>query len=305
MHLSIVIPLYNEEPIAPVLFERLRETLIGITDNFEIIFIDDGSTDNTLKALLDLKNKEKRIRVIELSRNFGHQAAYTAGLNQAKGQYVVMLDGDLQDPPGLISEMYAKITSDEFDIVFAQRVARGEKLLKRVVTKLFHWIFNRLSDMDITHDVGNFCIMNRNALNSLLELNERSRYLPGLVSSIGFKKGYVSYQRPERESGDTKMNFSRLMLLAFDAIFSFSKLPLKLSWIIGMIGILLSLTGAGVVIYKKIVGVAITGWTSTMLSIFFLGSVQLFFLGILGEYVFRIFIETKDRPIYIIRKLHE
>ncbi len=305
MHLSIVIPLYNEEKVVPLLYDRVKKSIADITDDFELIFIDDGSRDETLNKLLELKTTEKRIRIIELSRNFGHQAAYTAGLNQAKGQYVVMLDGDLQDPPEVISEMYAKIISEEFDIVFAQRIARGEKLLKRVVTKLFHWIFNRLSNMDITHDVGNFCIMNRNALNSLLELNERSRYLPGLVSSIGFKKGYVSYQRPERESGDTKMNFSRLMLLAFDAIFSFSKLPLKLSWIIGIIGILLSLTGASVVIYKKIVGVAITGWTSTMLSIFFLGSVQLFFLGILGEYVFRIFIETKDRPIYIIRKLHE
>lgn len=305
MEISVVIPLYNEESIIPELFERTISSLKSITGDFEIICIDDGSTDKTLTGLLSFHKKDRRFKVLELSRNFGHQAAYTAGLNYAKGEYVVMLDGDLQDPPELIPEMYNKITNENLDIICGKRTGRKENLTKKIFIKLFHFIFKRLSRFKTSADTGNFSIMNRDATDALISLKEKNRYIPGLRYFIGFNQGFLEYDRPGRKGGKAKMGFIKLTKLAFDAIFSFSKLPIKLSLIIGTIGIILSLAGTGIVIYKKIIGVAITGWTSQMLSMYFFGSVQLFFLGILGEYVFRIFIETKDRPIYIIRKMHE
>jgi len=305
MEISVVIPLYNEENIIPELLQRTISALEPVTEDFEIICIDDGSTDSTLAGLLSFHNKDKRLRVLELSRNFGHQAAYTAGLAYTKGEYVVMLDGDLQDPPELVPEMYKKIREEGLDIVYGKRTGRKESLYRKIFIKVFHYIFKRLSRIDKPADTGNFSIMNRAATDALLSLREKNRYIPGLRCFIGFNQGYLEYERSKRKTGKAKMGFVKLTKLAFDAIFSFSRLPIRLSLIIGTMGILLSLTGTGIVIYKKIIGVAITGWTSEMLSMYFFGSVQLFFLGILGEYVFRIFIEAKNRPIYIVRKVHE
>ncbi|MBU0764399.1 MAG: glycosyltransferase family 2 protein [Bacteroidetes bacterium] len=305
MEVSIVIPLFNEEELVSILYERTISALTKITDDFEIVFVDDGGTDNTLNNLLTIRKTDSRVKVLELSRNFGHQAAYTAGLNVAKGAYVVMLDGDLQDPPEVIQKMYAKIKEEDFDIIYGKRTDRHENIAKKLTIKIFHYVFNRMNRLHAPADVGNFSVISRPALDAFLRLNEKNRYLPGLRYYIGFKQGCIEYERPERFSGRPKMGFLKLLRLASDAVFSFSKLPIRLSLLIGTIGILLSLTGAGIVFYKKITGVAITGWTSTMLGMFFFGSVQLFFLGILGEYVFRIFIETKDRPVYFIRKFYE
>jgi dolichol-phosphate mannosyltransferase len=305
MVLSLVIPLYNEEDLIASVFQRTTEALAKITADFEIICVNDGSTDKTLSLLIDAHHKDSRFKVVELSRNFGHQAAYTAGLSVAKGEFIAMMDGDLQDPPELIAEMYQKITTDDLDIVYGKRNKRREKLPKRLLIKLFHRIFRYLSAINAPANVGNFSIMNRKALHAFLGLQEKNRYLPGLRYFIGFKQGSVSYDRPDREIGEAKMNFTRLACLAFDAIFSFSKLPIKLALVFGTFGLLFSLLGAGVVIYKKIIGVAITGWSSTMLTLFFFGSVQLFFLGILGEYIYRIYKETQNRPIYFIRNYYD
>lgn len=304
IELSLVIPVFNEEDLIDLLFEKTTEALETITPDFEIICVNDGSNDNTLPKLLACRQKDKRFKVVELSRNFGHQAAYTAGLNHAKGKYIVMMDGDLQDPPEVIKEMYQKINAEELDVVFGSRTERKESFLKRTFIKLFHRIFNRLSNINAPKNVGNFSIMNRNALQAFLNLNEKNRYLPGLRFFIGFKQGFVEYSRPDREIGDAKMNFTRLLKLALDAIYSFSKVPIKICIIIGLLGILFSVAGGAIVIVKKIMGEAITGWTSTMLSIYFIGSVQLLFLGILGEYIHRIFVETQNRPIFIVRKFH-
>ncbi|HBS88691.1 MAG: hypothetical protein A2W91_18795 [Bacteroidetes bacterium GWF2_38_335] len=303
--ISAVIPLFNEEKIIPLLLDRTAESLKKITDDFEIICVDDGSSDSTLSELLEYRKKEPRVKAIELSRNFGHQAAYTAGLEYSKSGFVVMMDGDLQDPPELIPEMYRKLTEEDFDIIYGKRKTRKEKLPKRLSIRIFHKFFRHSTKLKAPENVGNFSIMNRKALDALLKLREKNRYLPGLRYYIGFNQGEVEYDRPDREIGQAKMNVFKLTRLAFDAIFSFSKLPIKLSLVIGMIGIFISLVGAGVVIYKKIIGDAVTGWTSTMLGMFFFGSVQLFFLGILGEYIFRIFIETKDRPNYFIKDIYE
>lgn len=305
MVLSLVIPLYNEEALIAAVFQRTTEALAKITADFEIICVNDGSADKTLDLLIDAHQKDSRFKVVELSRNFGHQAAYTAGLSLAKGEYIAMMDGDLQDPPELLAEMYQKLTNDDLDIVYGKRNKRKEKLPKRLLIKTFHQVFKSLSSINAPANVGNFSVMNRKALQAFLSLQEKNRYLPGLRYFIGFKQAYVSYNRPDREIGEAKMNFTRLARLAFDAIFSFSKLPIKLALVFGTFGLLFSLFGAGVVVYKKIIGVAITGWSSTMLTLFFFGSVQLFFLGILGEYIYRIYKETQNRPVYFIRNYYD
>ncbi len=303
--ISIVIPFYNEEKIIVDLLTETIEALSYISENYEIICIDDGSDDNTLQKLTTFNKNNNRIKVLELSRNFGHQAAYTAGLHYAKGEYVVMMDGDFQDPPKLIPDMYKKIKNEDFDIIYGKRTRRNEKLQKKLFINLFHYIFSNINKSKDLVNVGNFSIMNRYALNAFLKLNEKSRYLPGLRYYIGFKQSFIKYERPDRHNGKSKMSFIKLSSLALDAIFSFSKLPIRLSLFIGIIGIILSITGTIIVLVKNTMGVAITGWTSIMLSMYFFGSVLLFFLGILGEYVFRIFIETKNRPTYIVRKFYK
>ncbi len=299
--ISIIIPLYNEEHNVELLINRTIDTINKLNVESEIICIDDGSSDNTLSKLLDLQKTSSIIKIIQLSRNFGHQAAYIAGLKESKAKYTVMIDGDLQDPPELIAELYNKIILDKLDIVYAKRNKREEKFLKHLLIQIFHKLFSNITSVKAPANVGNFSIIKRNALDALLSLPEKNIYLPGLRFYIGFKQGFVEYNRSDRKA-DESLSTTKLFKLAFDAIFSFSKIPIKISLIIGTIGILFSFIGGIIVIYKKIIGVAITGWTSEMLVLFFFGSVQLFFLGILGEYVFRIFIETKDRPLYFIKK---
>jgi polyisoprenyl-phosphate glycosyltransferase len=303
--ITLVIPLFNEEQIIETLYERTTEALSLITSDFEIICVNDGSTDATLEKLFYYNQKDKRFKVLELSRNFGHQAAYTAGLNYAKGDYVVMMDGDLQDPPELIIDLYKKITVENLDVVFGSRKERHETFIKRNLIIMFHSIFSRMSSVKAPKNVGNFSIMNRSALNAFLNLNEKNRYLPGLRFFIGFKQGFVEYSRPDREVGKEKMNFSKLLKLSLDAIFSFSNLPIKICLYVGILGILFSIIATVIVLVKKLTGDAITGWTSILVSIYFIASVQLLFLGIIGEYIHRIFVESQNRPIYIVREFHE
>lgn len=300
---SLVIPVYNEEEVLPELIERLVHSL-KFAENYEIIFVNDGSSDNTFSILFKAKKENKNIKIINLSRNFGHQAAFTCGINFAKGDFIVMMDADLQDPPELIPEMFKKMKETDSDIIYAQRLERNETFFKRKIIWMFHKIFEKLSQNN-QGDTGNFSIMNRKAINAFLSLNEKNRYLPGLRYFIGFKQDFVQYKRNDRQKGKAKMSFWKLVALAFDAIFSFSKLPLRIALILGILCFMISLIGISIVIYKKIIGEAITGWTSTMLSILFLGSVQLIFLGILGEYIYRIYKETQNRPIYIVKDYYE
>jgi len=304
MIISAIIPLYNEEDIIDELHQRVLNAMTKTGDDFEVIYVDDGSTDNTLPILLDYHQKDSRFKVLELSRNFGHQAAYTAGLNVATGDYVCMLDGDLQDPPELIPGMYKKLSKENYDIVYGKRISRKEKATKRFFIHLFHRVFSFINNVGAPDNVGNFGMMNHKAKEAFLMLKEKNRYLPGLRYFIGFRQTALEYERPERFKGKAKMNISTLMHLAFDALFSFSKLPLKLAFVFGFTGLGLSLIGIVVVIIKKITGVAITGWTSMMLSLFFFGSVILIFLGVIGEYIFRIYKETQNRPVYFIRNYH-
>jgi glycosyltransferase involved in cell wall biosynthesis len=303
--ISLVIPVYNEEVLIFELFDRVQKSMESIGTDFEVIIVDDGSSDSTLEKLEKCNGMDKRFKILALSRNFGHQAAYTAGLSYAKGDYVAMMDGDLQDPPELIKEMYDKAVNEGIDVVYGRRNERNEKLVKRLFIKLFHSIFIRLSKLENIKQVGNFSIMSKRALSAFLSLQEKNRYLPGLRAFIGYKQGFVNYSRPDRAQGEAKMSMYKLVTLALDAFFSFSSLPVKICLYSGMIGIILIFLVLVYVLIGKLTGLAPIGWSSIILSIYFIGSVQLLSIGILGEYVYRIYKETQNRPIFLVNKFIE
>ena len=303
--LSLIIPLYNEENLVDELIARCLAALQQAADDFEIICVDDGSTDRTLEKLLAHHGRDGRVKVLVLSRNFGHQSAYTAGLTYAKGDCIAMMDGDLQDPPELIPAMVAKLTADNLDVVFGKRIQREEQWPKRQLIGLFHWLFQRvLRNQDIQNS-GNFSVFSRRVAQALLALQEKNRYLPGLRFFVGFKQGYLEYRRPDRHDGAAKMNLKMLARLAFDAFFSFTDLPLKVCLYTGILGAIIFFLALCITVTTKFLGLVPMGWSSTVLSIFFFGSVQLVFIGILGEYVYRIYRETQNRPIFIVREYIE
>ncbi|MDD2570473.1 MAG: glycosyltransferase family 2 protein [Bacteroidales bacterium] len=304
IELSLVIPLFNEADLVHELVRRSVAALAEITPDFEILFVDDGSRDETLSRLLDIRQTEPRIKVIELSRNFGHQAAFTAGLTFASGNYIAMMDGDLQDPPEVIGEMYRKLTSGNIDVVYGKRTNKTGTIQGKWSKFLFHKTFKRISGFPDIENVGNFSLLNRPALESLLKFSESTRYLPGLRRFIGFRQEHVEYTRDERYSGKSKMRFSDLLSLSSDAIFSFSRLPVRLCLFLGLTGIVVFFLAGLYTLIAKIAGFAIIGWSSTLLSIYFLGSIQLTFLGILGEYVFRIYRESQRRPLFLVKQFY-
>ena len=301
---SLIIPVYNEEALIDELASRSVKAVESFTANYEILFINDGSTDSTLPKLIEARKRFSRIKIVDLSRNFGHQAAFTAGLELAMGNCVAMMDGDLQDPPELLAQMYHKIKEEGFDIVSGKRLGRKGKRL-RITTNLFHAFFKKVAGMDDMENSGNFSMLNRAAVNALVQMKESIRYLPGLRTFIGFNQGFVEYVREDRMGGEPKMTFSMLMVLGADAIFSFSKFPIKVCLYLGMIGTVVFMFAGMYVLIAKILGFALTGWSSTVLSIYFLGSIQLIFLGVVGEYVYRIYKESQNRPIYLVKKFYD
>ncbi|MFA5329157.1 MAG: glycosyltransferase family 2 protein [Prolixibacteraceae bacterium] len=301
---SLIIPVYNEENLIDELSDRSVKAIESFTSNYEILFINDGSTDSTLQKLIDVHKKYTRIRIVDLSRNFGHQAAFTAGLELTLGNYVAMMDGDLQDPPELLAEMYHKITNEGFDIVSGKRLGSKSKRL-RIATNLFHKLFRKIAGMDEMQNTGNFSILNRAAVNAMVRMKETNRYLPGLRFFIGFSQGYVEYVREARVGGEPKMTLGKLMVLATDAIFSFSKFPIRICLILGTLGTVIFMCAGIYVLIAKIFGFAVIGWSSTVLSIYFLGSIQLVFLGVVSEYVYRIYKESQNRPIYLVKKFYD
>ena len=303
--LSIVIPIYNEEGLIDDLVKRTVSALEGFVSDYEIIFVDDGSEDQSLKLLLNWRNKNKNIKVLSLSKNFGHQAAFTAGLEHASGEIVGMMDGDLQDPPELFGEMYRKITEEDNDIISGTRTGRKGKSSRHFFTFLFHLLFRNIAVIQNMENTGNFSMMKREAVDALLRMKEKVRYLPGLRSFIGFKQGFVEFVRDERSEGEPKMSLSKLFILATDAIFSFSRFPIKFCLYLGLTGTLVFMCAGIYVLIAKIFGFAIIGWSSTLLSIYFLGSIQLVSLGVVGEYVYRIYKESQNRPIYLVKKFYD
>ncbi|MCU0461486.1 MAG: glycosyltransferase family 2 protein [Bacteroidales bacterium] len=303
--LSLVIPVFNEEKLIDELISRTVRAVGSFTPDYELIFVDDGSTDQSLTKLLQHRTNNSRIKVLALSKNFGHQAAYTAGLEHAKGDILAMMDGDLQDPPELLAEMYGKISGEDYDIVSAKRTGRKSKPARKFYTKLFHFIFRNIAELKNTADYGNYSMMKRIAADAILSMKEKIRYLPGLRSYVGFSHCEVKYIRDDRYNGKSKMSLRKLLALAGDAIFSFSRFPIRLCLVLGIIGTVVFL-GAGVyVIIAKATGIAVPGWSSTLLSLYFLGSIQLVFLGIIGEYIYRNYKESQNRPLYFVRKFYD
>jgi glycosyltransferase involved in cell wall biosynthesis len=303
--LSLVIPIFNEEKMIDELVKRTTSALESFITDYEVIFVDDGSTDQSLNRILYWQQHNRKIKILSLSKNFGHQAAFTAGLEYAKGELVAMMDGDLQDPPELLSEMYRKIRDEDFDIVSGKKTGRKGKKGRILYSTLFHLFFKNIGEIKNMENSGNYSIMKREAVDALLMMKEKVRYLPGLRTFIGFKQGYVEFIREDRFTGDPKMSIPKLFVLAADAIFSFSRFPIRLCLILGTIGTLVFL-GAGIyVLIAKAFGFAVIGWSSTLLSIYFLGSIQLVFMGILGEYVYRNYKESQNRPVYFVRKFYD
>jgi glycosyltransferase involved in cell wall biosynthesis len=302
---SLVIPIYNEENLIDELVGRTISALDSFVSDYEVIIVDDGSTDSSLDKLLKWKDTNKSIKILSLSKNFGHQAAYTAGLEYSSGDIVAMMDGDLQDPPELLSMMFRKLKDEDFDIISGKRTGRRGNKGRNLSSFLFHLFFRHIGEIKNMENWGNYSVMKREAVDALLTMKEKVRYLPGLRTFIGFRQSYVEYVRDDRFKGEPKMSIRKLFVLAADAIFSFSRFPIRFCLILGTLGTLVFM-GAGIyVLIAKIYGFAVTGWSSTLLSIYFLGSIQLVFLGIMGEYVYRSYKESQNRPLYFIRKFYD
>ncbi len=298
--LTVVIPAFNEEANLRPMFERLVAALENEVDGLEIIFIDDGSSDGTWSGISDLAASDDRVRGVRFARNFGHQAAVTAGVDVARGRAVVLIDADPQDPPEIIPEMISK-WRDGFEVVFAQRESReGETLFKKATAALFYRLLHRVTEVDIPVDTGDFRLMGPRALEAFRALPERNRFIRGLVSWIGFPQTAVRYRREARHAGDTKYPFRKMLRFALDALTSFSFLPLRVATFLGFAASAFSFLYILVVLVLKAVGISWLGYTSLMASILFLGGIQLIMIGVLGEYIARIFDEVKRRPLYLV-----
>lgn len=303
--ISVVVPLYNESILVNRFVSELANNLRSIGEAFEIVCVDDGSTDDTVEKLLQFKNENKELKVVSLSRNFGLQPALTAGLEHSKGDYVVTMDGDFQDPPEVIPQLFSKITESKGDVVSAIREQRKEKFSKRFYINVFHKIFKNVSEENQIEQVGNFCILSRKAVDAILKFTEHNRYYPGIRNFIGFQHDTIVYDRPDRLDGVAKMGNKKLFALATDAIYSFSKWPIKLCLYLGLLGVVVFLLAIVYTLVSKFTGLAPFGWSSTFLAISFFGSVQLTFLGLIGEYIYRIYKEVQKRPIYLVKEIYE
>lgn len=297
---SVVIPVYNEEGNLSALTQRLAGALNKIGLEYELIFIDDGSYDNSFDLLKKIRERDARIKILKLSRNFGHQIAVTAGINHAKGNAVITMDADLQDPPEAIEELYKEYKAG-YDVVFAVRQKRqGETFFKLVTAFLFYRIFNKLAKINMPADTGDFRLLSRKAVDALNQIREKDRFLRGLSSWIGFKESKVYYTREKRGKGSSKYSIFKMMAFAFNGITSFSNVPLRVSLITGFLCGVLSFGYLAVSLVYFIFGRTLAGWTSIVALVTFFGSLQLFSIGILGEYIGRIFNEVKNRPLYFI-----
>jgi glycosyltransferase involved in cell wall biosynthesis len=301
--LSIVVPMYNEtENIGPF-YERLKKVLDNIGESYEIICVNDGSTDATLENLLKLREKDPNMKVVDLSRNFGKEIALTAGLDFSLGMAVVPIDADLQDPPELIPQLVAK-WKEGYEVVYAVRKSRlGESWFKKLTAHLFYRFAEKVMHINIPRDTGDFRLMDRLVVDALKNMRERNRFMKGLFAWVGFKQVAIYYERDPRHKGKTKWNFFKLLNFAIEGITSFSYIPLRLATYIGLVIALMSFFYAAYIMISTLIyGNPVPGYPSVITIILFLGGVQLICIGILGEYMGRIYNEVKQRPVYVIRK---
>ena len=305
--ITIIIPAYNEEESLPPLYERL-EKLMNSMENyeFEILFVNDGSKDNTINLIKEYRQKDKRISYVDFSRNFGKEIAMIAGLDYATGDCVIFMDADLQDPPELIPEL-VKYWEEGYDDVYAKRNSRkGETWLKKFTSKMYYRVLQHLTNVPIQKDTGDFRLLDRRCVEALKSIRESQRYTKGLFSWIGYNKKEILYDRDPRAAGKTKWNYKKLVDLSIDGITSFTTSPLRWSAIMGVIVSIAGFIYMLYIIIKTIVsGIEVPGYASTMVVILFLGGIQLIFLGVIGEYLGRAFYETKGRPLYFIERYNE
>lgn len=303
--LSVVVPLYNEELVIGEMYTRLTRALQSCVDSYEIIMVNDGSRDRTVELAADICRRDRNVKLINFSRNFGHQIAITAGMDRSSGQCVVIIDADLQDPPEVIGQMLDKWRNEGCQVVYGVRAKRkGESWFKLVTAKLFYRTLRRMTAVEIPVDTGDFRLMDRKVLQQFLKMREQARFVRGMVSWVGFKQGQVLFEREQRFAGETKYPFKKMLKFAIDGVLSFSHVPLKVASAFGFLS-------AGVSFLAMIYGfvqkafypaTVIPGWASTFSAILFIGGVQLVCVGILGEYVGRIYEEVKRRPLYVVQE---
>lgn len=301
---SVIVPVFNEEEVIFETYKRLSNVMDALKGLHEIIFVNDGSRDKTASFIREICKSDKKCKLINFSRNFGHQVAITAGMDYSKGNAVIVIDADLQDPPEIIPRMIKK-WEEGYDVVYGKRIERkGDTYFKKLSASLFYRILNLMTDVEIPVDTGDFRLIDRKVCNALKKVNERNRYVRGLISWLGFVQTNVEFKRDKRFAGITKYPFKKMLRFAFDAITSFSYKPLKLASYTGMILSLFSFIYLIVVLFQKLFNIpTVPGWASIVVVNLFFNGIVLLILGIIGEYIGRIFDEAKGRPLYIIREL--
>lgn len=302
VRISVVVPLYNEQENIDALFRRLLAVLEALNTSYDVICVNDGSRDNTLKNLVEYHQLYPQIKVVNLSRNFGKDTAMSAGIDYSQGMAVIPIDADLQDPPELIAEMIEK-WHEGYDVVYASRRVRiGESWFKRFTAEGFYQVINKLSRVSIPPNTGDFRLIDRRVVESIKKMPERQRFMKGIFAWVGYKQTSILFDREPRYQGQTKWNYWKLWNFAIDGITSFSFLPLKVWTYVGLIIALVSLVYASFLILRTIIfGIDVPGYASLMVAVLFLGGIQLLTLGIIGEYIGRVYEEVKGRPLYLVR----
>ncbi|MBW4583443.1 MAG: glycosyltransferase family 2 protein [Tildeniella nuda ZEHNDER 1965/U140] len=303
---SFIVPVFNEEATLPELYRRLSAVMDCMDGSVEVVLVDDGSHDRSLALMRELHERDHRICYLSFTRNFGHQVAVTAGLNFVRGQAIVVLDADLQDPPELIPDLADKWRQG-YDVIYAQRVQRHQEgWFKRLTAYVFYRLLRQLADVDIPTDTGDFCLMDRRVVDTLNAMPERNRYIRGLRSWLGFRQIAIPFERDSRFAGDVKYTFRKSLALAIDGLVSFSRVPLRISTYVGLFAAVIAIVMAILVIYWRFFSPVspLTGYATIAVAIFFLGAVQLFSIGILGEYIGRIYEEVKNRPVYVLGEVN-
>ena len=302
--ISIIVPCYNEEEVLEIFYNKISEVAKKIDADFEFIFVDDGSNDKTLEILKEYSRHDERVRFVSFSRNFGKEAAMYAGLNESTGDYIAILDADLQDPPDLLPEMYETVKSGEYDCVATKRkTRRGEPILRSFFSRLFYKIINKMSETEIVDGARDYRLMTRRMVDSILEVTEYNRFSKGIFSWVGFKTKWIAYDNVERVAGRTKWSFGKLFVYSLDGITAFSTKPLIISAVVGLLFCLLAFLMIILIIAKTVLyGDPVSGWPSMVCIVLFVSGVQLFCLGIMGQYMSKEYMEIKGRPIYVVRE---
>ena len=306
--ITIVVPCYNEEQALPLFYQEITRVAQEMAPvDFEFLFVDDGSKDNTLPVLRSLAEADKRVRFLSFSRNFGKEAGMLAGLQHAKGDFVALMDADLQDPPSLLPELYHAVTQEGYDCAATRRTTRqGEPPIRSFFARQFYRLINRISDADIVDGARDYRLMRRSVVNAILSLGEYNRFSKGIFGWVGFKTKWVPYENVERVAGETKWSFWKLFRYSLEGIVGFSTVPLAMASVLGVVLCLAAAVAILLIVVKTLLfGDPVGGWPSMMCAILFLGGVQLLSIGILGQYLAKTYLETKKRPVYLVRETEE